>query len=213
MYLSLLSLPNESEMPQAQNMQGIHIPAETATLPNNEDNTNPENQARETSATAEQLNEIPVLEEPNDTFNLNPIVTTSHTTISPVPFDAWIDNLVEFKETILNESPQSLSVADALYKLEASRDIPTIQLLKFNGSPLSYADFVDQFKIHIHDKSHLTDDMRMMQLKMHLTGDAECAISGLGSKGVMYATALKTLKEQFGQPSTIARALVSQLVK
>ena len=50
----------------------------------------------------------------------------------------------------------------------------------------------------------------MIQLKMHVTGDAERAISGLGSKGVMYATALKILREQFGQPSTIARSLVNR---
>ena len=55
--------------------------------------------------------------------------------------------------------------------------------------------------------------MRMIQLKMHVTGDAERAISRLGSKGFMYVTALKILKEQFGQPSTIARSLVNQLTK
>jgi hypothetical protein len=113
----------------------------------------------------------------------------------------------------LPKSSQSVSVADALYKLEASKDIPTIKLPKFCGNALFYANFIDRFKIHIHDKPYLTDDMRMIQLKMHVTGDAERAISGLGSKGVMYATALKILKEQFGQPSTIARSLVNQLTK
>ena len=106
-----------------------------------------------------------------------------------------------------------MSIADALLKLEASRDIPNVTLTKFSGNPLDYADFVDRFKIHIHDKPHLTDDMRMIQLKMHVGGDAERAISGFGSKGIMYATALKTIKEQFGQPSVIARALVNNLIK
>ena len=46
---------------------------------------------------------------------------------------------------------------------------------------------------------------------MLLKGEAERAISGLGSKGIMYATALKCLKEQFGQPSVIARAVVNKL--
>lgn len=60
---------------------------------------------------------------------------------------------------------------------------------------------------------NLTDDVRMIQLKMHVTGDTERSISGLGSKGAMYATALKTLKEQFGQPSVIACALINRLTK
>ena len=51
----------------------------------------------------------------------------------------------------------------------------------------------------------------MIQLRMHLKGEAERAISGLGSKGIMYATALKCLKDQFGQPSVIARAVVNKL--
>ena len=48
---------------------------------------------------------------------------------------------------------------------------------------------------------------------MHVGGDAERAISGLGSKGIMYVTALRTIKEQFGQPSVIACALVNNLTK
>jgi len=132
---------------------------------------------------------------------------------TPRPFDVWIDDLVEFEETVVNKSTESISIADALFKLEASKDIPSVKLLEFDGSALSYTDFIERFKIHIHDKPHLADDMRMIQLKMHVTGEAERAIAGLGSKGIMYATALKSLKEQFGQPSLLARALVDKLTK
>lgn len=78
---------------------------------------------------------------------------------------------------------------------------------------MSYTDFVDNFKIHIHAKAHLTDDGRLIQLRMRVKGEAERALAGLGSKGIMYATALKSLKEQFGQPSAIARAVVNKLTK
>ncbi|XP_032229429.1 uncharacterized protein LOC116612993 [Nematostella vectensis] len=104
-----------------------------------------------------------------------------------------------------------MSIADALYKLEASKDIPTVALTKFDRNPLDYADFVDKFKIH--DKNYLSNNIRMIQLKMHLAGEAERCIAGLGSNGVMYATALKTLKDQFGQASVIARALVNTITK
>ena len=59
----------------------------------------------------------------------------------------------------------------------------------------------------------LKDDTRMVQLRMHVTGDAERTISGLGLRGVMYATALKTLKENFGQPSVIARAFIRKITE
>ena len=60
-------------------------------------------------------------------------------------------------------------------------------------------------------KVHLKDDTQMIQLRMHPKGEAERAISGLGSKGIMYATMLKSLNEQFGQPSVITRAVVNKL--
>ena len=128
------------------------------------------------------------------------------------PFDFWIDDLLEFQETVLPKSDVgNVTIANALFKLEANKGIPSIQLPSFDGDPLSYTDFIDQFKIHIHDKVHLKDVTRMIQLHMLLKGEADRAISSLGSKGIMYATALKCLKEQFGQPSVIARAVVNKL--
>ena len=129
------------------------------------------------------------------------------------PVDAWISDLVEFEETQLSSSIREMSIADALYKLEASKDIPTIKLVPFNGSPQQYVEFVEQFRIHIHDMPHLKDDTRMVWLRMHVTGDAERTISGLGSQGIMYATALKTLKENFGQLSVIARAFIRKITE
>ena len=124
-------------------------------------------------------------------------------------FDGWIDELEEFHETCLPVAVHEMSVAEALYKLE--EDIPILKLTAFNGNPLRYVEFIEQFKIHIHNKRHLTDNMRMVQLKMHVAGDAAHTISGLGSQGIMYATALKTLKDHFGQPSVIARAFISKV--
>ena len=47
---------------------------------------------------------------------------------------------------------------------------------------------------------------------MDLIGRAERVISGLASQGTMYATALKSIKEHFGQPSAIARVYITKLV-
>ena len=49
-----------------------------------------------------------------------------------------------------------MSIAEALYKLEASKDIPTIKLMKYDGSPLTYVEFIDRFKLLIHDEPHLS---------------------------------------------------------
>ena len=157
--------------------------------------------------------------EPENAINTNSEIASdiskskaNYNLSSPRSFDSWIDNLSEFTETIVSANDSEMSIAEALYKLEASKDIPTIKLMKYDGSPLTYVEFIDRFKLLIHDKPHLSDDVRMAQLKMHLVGRAERVISGLGSQGAMYATALKTIKEHFGQPSVIARAYITKLV-
>ena len=128
------------------------------------------------------------------------------------PVDAWIDELQEFSETVI-PCNDNMTMLDALYKLQATKDIPNVTIDKFSGDPLHYVEFIERFKLYIHDKPHLTNDMRMVQLKMHVTGEAERAISGLGASGIMYVTALKTLKYEFGQASVIARACVNKLIK
>ena len=128
-------------------------------------------------------------------------------------FDSWIDDLTEFRETRPPELMRDMSVAEALHRLEANKDMPSVKLCTFDGSPMMYVEFVETFKVHVHDKPHLTDSMRMVQLKMHLEKEAERAISGLGCNGVMYATALKMIKEQFGQPSIVARSFINKLTK
>ena len=54
----------------------------------------------------------------------------------------------------------------------------------------------------------------MAQLKMHLIGNAWRIISGFALQGTAYATptAIKCVKEHFGQPSVIAKAYITKLV-
>ncbi|XP_067653257.1 uncharacterized protein [Haliotis asinina] len=142
----------------------------------------------------------------------NLMLGSTPTSADQTVFDKWIADLVEFEETKFPNIPDTMSISEALYKLQAAKDIPTITLKKFDGNPLEYVDFVERFRIHIHEKAHLTDDVRMAQLLMHLHGDASRAVSPLGSSGIMYATALKLLKDQFGHPSLIARSFINKLV-
>jgi len=154
--------------------------------------------------------------EPNVNIKRKPVNSSktkiNHVLSPPRSFDSWIDNLTEFEETVLPTKTSEMSIAEALYKLEACKDIPSIKLIKYDGNPLTYVEFIERFKLHIHDKAHLTDDVRIVRFKMHVVGNDERAVSGLGSQGKMYASALKTLKEQFGQPSVIARAHINKLV-
>ena len=84
-------------------------------------------------------------------------------------------------------------------------------MITYDGEPLRQVEFIERFKIHIHDEPHLSVDVRMAKLKMHVTGKTERTISGIGSQGIIYDTVLKTIKEQFGQRSVRARAYITKL--
>ena len=199
-----------SDLPQSQ---ALHAPLETSQSSSHVSTPEPTASGTQASVPGTQASESGSQQETQGIPSTN---AEEVTTSTPKSFDAWIDELTEFEETKI-ATPQvngsQLSIAEALLKLEARRDVPNITLTKFSGNPLEYVDYIDRFKTHIHNKAHLNDDTRMIQLKMHITGDVEKAISGLGSKGIMYATALKTIKEQFGQPSAIARAVINNLTK
>ena len=117
---------------------------------------------------------------------------------SPHSFDIWIDDLVKFKETVFPTSTLGMSIIGALYKSEASKNISSTQLMKLDGNPLKcmYVEFVELFKVHIHDKPHLSDKVRMIQLEM------------LNALLMVLAP-----KEQFSQLSVIARACISKLTE
>ena len=208
-YMRNISNPS-SDLPQSQ---ALHAPPETSQSSSHVSTPEPTASGTQASVSGTQASESGSQQETQGIPSTN---AEAITTSTPKSFDAWIDELTEFEETKI-ATPQvdgsQLSIAEALLKLEARRDVPNITLTKFSGNPLEYVDYIDRFKTHIHDKAHLNDDTRMIQLKMHITGDVENAISGLGSKGIMYATALKTIKEQFGQPSAIARTVINNLTK
>ena len=70
-----------------------------------------------------------------------PVSSPVTTAPKSVPFDAWIDDLVEFQETVLPAAvTTNLTIAEALLKLEANKDIPSITIPDFHGDPLSYTD-------------------------------------------------------------------------
>ena len=55
--------------------------------------------------------------------------------------------------------------------------------------------------------------MRMRRLLSVLDGDAKISIEAIGSNGIFYATALKTLKRDFGNPLLIAHLALKKYWK
>ena len=130
------------------------------------------------------------------------------------PVDAFIDRLIDGQETVFAESLNS-SLTDsgtALLRAQEQQRLPPLELFKFTGKPIEWPKFIERFRDQIHNKTTLTDSDRMSYLFQNLSGEAKKAIESLGVTGHSYSTALKTLKRQFGNPSSVASAYLKNML-
>ena len=81
-----------------------------------------------------------------------------------------------------------------------SRNLPPMELLRFNGNPSHWPEFIQRFKERVHMKRTFSDSLRMERLLSVLDGDAKRVVSAIGRNGLFYAAALKALKREFGNP-------------
>ena len=118
--------------------------------------------------------------------------------------DDFIDRLVEGKETVLPERDPDISASMLLQLEYESKCLPVMELFRFDGDPCKWPDFIQNFKNRVHDKRSFTDDIRMERLLSVLDGEAKRTVTTIGRSGLFYATAMKTLKSNFGNPMVVS---------
>lgn len=121
-----------------------------------------------------------------------PVATRSLNSRSPEPS-------VQALEAVANSIRQSLA-------------LPTIELLKFGGDPLEYAEFTMNFKGHI--ESIIADPtQRLTRLLAQCHGKAKEAIRSCVTlpAGEGYEMAQRTLYENFGKPYMVANSHIKKL--
>ena len=98
------------------------------------------------------------------------------------PADKFIDHLIEGVETVLSTSlDRTMSATTALrYEFE-SKNLPSIDLLTFNGDPSRWPDFIENFSRRVHYKLSFTDNDRMERLISVLTGEEKRSVEFIGS--------------------------------
>ena len=126
---------------------------------------------------------------------------TNQTNFSPTevrrpPVDSFIDQLIEGKEAVLGTSSASFTVQDILkQELESLLEKKTRDLLRFSGNPAEWPEFIEKFFSRVRQKSSFDNNLRILRLISVLDGEAKRVIAAIGSNGIFYATALKTLKK------------------
>ena len=118
--------------------------------------------------------------------------------------DDFIDRLVEGKETVLPERDPVILASMLLQLKYKSKCLPVMELFRFDGDPRKWPDFIQNFKDRVLDKRSFTDDIRMERLLSVLDGEAKQTVISIGRNGLFCATAIKTLKINFGNPMVVS---------
>ena len=106
-----------------------------------------------------------------------------------------------------------MTVHEVLRQKFNSKHLSTIELRHFDGNPAYWPEFIESFKSNIHFKPSLTDSMPMERLLSVLQGKAKKSVESICISGIFYATALKTLKRDLGNPIVIAHLKMKHLFK
>ena len=67
--------------------------------------------------------------------------------------DSFIDLLKQGKETVFSFNEDNLSMAQLLHWEFETRNLPTVKLVRFNGNPCKWPNFIQNFKSCFHHRS------------------------------------------------------------
>ena len=118
--------------------------------------------------------------------------------------DYFIDLLEEGKETVFSFNEDNLSMPQLLQSEFETRNLPAIELVRFDGNPCKWPDFIQNFQSRVHDKRSFNDSIGMERLISVLVGEAKRVVKSVGQNGIFYVSALKTLKRIFGNPVVVS---------
>ena len=89
--------------------------------------------------------------------------------------------------------------------------LPNLQLPTFNGEPMEWQSFWDQFRAIV-DESNMSDVAKFSYLKSYLRGEAKASIQGLTLTSAHYASAVEILQQRFGRSERIIFSHIQELL-
>ena len=89
--------------------------------------------------------------------------------------------------------------------------IPPRTIQNFNGNPLKYHEWINDFFCLVHNNTSITDTHRITYLQYAVTGKAKDVIQAYSCDPAYYSTALNELMSCFGDPTIVVNAFINQL--
>ena len=101
------------------------------------------------------------------------------------PIGSFTDLLIEGEETVLSAvTSENITVAADLQQELETRHLPPIDLIPFDGNPLNWPEFIQNFKERFHLKKTFSNSMIMERLLSVLKGEAKNSIISIGTNGL-----------------------------
>ena len=113
---------------------------------------------------------------------------------SKEPIDAFIDNLIEDKESIIqdaNKAPPALLLFQREFE---ARDLPAINFLHFDGDSKQWPNFIQNFKHCVLNKVSFSDSVCMDCLLSVLDSKVKRAVSAIRQYELILCQCIKTFK-------------------
>ena len=123
----------------------------------------------------------------------------------------FIDNLVEGKETLIPHVTQFFTPQEAIKQELELRNLPPADLLHFDGNPVHWPEFIDDFYHRIRNKLSFNDSLPMDHLTNSLDGEAKKSLKTVVTNRYFYATVLKVLKRDFDNPLVLSHLKLKKL--
>ena len=82
--------------------------------------------------------------------NISNIEINNFLTNTRTPVDLFIDNLVKGKETLILHVTQFFTPQEVIKQELELRNLPPVDLLRFDGNPVHWPEFIDNFYHRIH---------------------------------------------------------------
>ncbi|MCP3663706.1 MAG: DUF1759 domain-containing protein, partial [Gammaproteobacteria bacterium] len=132
---------------------------------------------------------------------------------------SYVEELEYFADTLrlaqnvsvsapLQRGAQAATVPQA-QQLQTAK-LPKLELLKFNGDPVNWPAFWDNFTCNVVNQN-ISDSQKLAYLHSCVTGVAYPSISALATTDGNYHVAVNILKDRFGKDNVIKSSLISKL--
>ena len=103
---------------------------------------------------------------------------------------------------------------DSIKSLNQTKCVcPKLKFPVFNGNPVEWQGFWDQFNLSIHRHEDLCDIDRYNYLKKYLSGQSLATISGLSLSSENYKEAIEILTNEYGNTQVLVSAHMDSLLK